>query len=72
LAAAVRATLVRAIDEGGTTLSDFTDGQGNPGEFQVALAVYERAGEACLRCGGRVRRAVLAGRSTYYCVGCQR
>ncbi|MGH9465237.1 MAG: bifunctional DNA-formamidopyrimidine glycosylase/DNA-(apurinic or apyrimidinic site) lyase [Thermoanaerobaculia bacterium] len=72
LAEAVVATLARAIAEGGTTLNDFADGVGNPGEFQVALAVYEREGEACRRCGGRVRRAVHAGRSTYYCPACQR
>jgi formamidopyrimidine-DNA glycosylase len=72
LAEAVRTTLAQAIAEGGTTLNDFTDGEGNPGEFQVALAVYGREGAACLRCGGRVRRAVQAGRSTYYCATCQR
>ncbi len=72
LAEAVRTTLAAAIDQGGTTLNDFTDGEGNPGEFQVALAVYEREGEACPHCGARVRRLVQAGRSTYYCPGCQR
>lgn len=72
VAAAVRSTLGAAIAQGGTTLKDFTDGAGNPGEFQVALAVYERQGESCPRCDGRVRRSVIAGRSTYYCPGCQR
>lgn len=72
LAAAVRATLLEAIAQGGTTLNDFADGEGNPGEFQTALAVYERAGEPCPRCGAGVRRSVLAGRSTYYCPACQR
>jgi formamidopyrimidine-DNA glycosylase len=34
--------------------------------------VYGREGEACTRCGGRIRRIVQAGRSTFYCGGCQR
>ena len=72
LAEKVREVLARAIAEGGTTLNDFTDGEGNAGYFQVSLAVYGREGEACPRCGEAVRRVVQAGRSTFYCVGCQR
>jgi formamidopyrimidine-DNA glycosylase len=72
LAAAVRAVLVRAIEQGGTTLNDFVDGEGNPGYFQVSLAVYDREGDACPRCGGTIRRLVQSGRSTYFCPRCQR
>jgi formamidopyrimidine-DNA glycosylase len=36
------------------------------------LAVYDRAGKPCRRCGSKVRRIVQAGRSTYYCPKCQR
>jgi formamidopyrimidine-DNA glycosylase len=72
LAIAVRQVLARAIEEGGTTLNDFVDGEGNPGYFQVSLAVYDRESEPCARCGTLVRRLVQSGRSTYYCPGCQR
>jgi formamidopyrimidine-DNA glycosylase len=72
LAAAVREVLDGAIAQGGTTLNDFADGEGNPGEFQIALAVYDREGEPCPRCGAPVRRTVLAGRGTYHCPRCQR
>ncbi len=72
LAAAVRATLEQAIAEGGTTLNDFTDGEGRSGYFQVSLRVYGREGEPCRRCGRPIRRLVMAGRSTFYCPGCQR
>jgi formamidopyrimidine-DNA glycosylase len=34
--------------------------------------VYDREGEPCTRCAGTVRRIEQAGRSTYYCGGCQR
>ena len=72
LAAEIRRVLDRAIAEGGTTLNDFRDGEGREGYFSVSLAVYGRDGEACARCGRAIRRLVLAGRSTFYCPGCQR
>ena len=72
LAAAVRAVLSRAIAQGGTTLNDFVDGEGNPGYFQVSLAVYDREGEPCERCGAPIRRLVQLGRSTFFCPRCQR
>jgi len=35
------------------------------------LAVYDREGKSCRRCGTTIERVVQAGRSTYYCPGCQ-
>jgi formamidopyrimidine-DNA glycosylase len=72
LAAAVRSVLERAIDDGGTTLNDFANGLGEQGYFQTRLAVYDRAGEACARCGTAIRRIVQSGRASYFCPGCQR
>jgi formamidopyrimidine-DNA glycosylase len=69
--AAVRSVLQRAVRDGGTTFSDFRDATGRNGTFQRRLRVYGRAGEACRRCGRSVRRIVQAGRSTFYCPGCQ-
>jgi formamidopyrimidine-DNA glycosylase len=34
--------------------------------------VYEREGEACFKCGARIRRMTHGGRSTYWCPTCQR
>ena len=73
LAAAVRAVLGEAIDQGGTTLNDFADGEGNSGYFQVSLDVYDREDEACPSgCGSGIRRIAISNRSTYYCPRCQR
>ena len=72
LAGAVRDTLRRAIEEGGTSLSDFVDGEGRAGAYQISLAVYDREGRPCPRCGAPIRRFVQAGRSTYHCPRCQR
>jgi formamidopyrimidine-DNA glycosylase len=68
---AVRRTLQRALRAGGTTLADFRSADGRAGEFQVQLRVYGRDGEPCARCGRTIRRLVQAGRSTFYCPGCQ-
>lgn len=72
LLATVRETLAQAIGLGGTTLRDFRDVHGMSGAFQNAALVYGRESEACLRCGGTVRRIVQAQRATYFCPGCQR
>jgi formamidopyrimidine-DNA glycosylase len=60
-----------AVGDGGTTLQDFRDGDGRYGAFQHRLSVYGRVGEPCRRCGRNIRRIVQAGRSTFYCPGCQ-
>jgi formamidopyrimidine-DNA glycosylase len=72
LATAIRAVLTYAISEGGTTLRDYTQSDGNPGYFALKLDVYDRAGEACRRCAGPVRSRVIGQRSSYYCPACQR
>jgi formamidopyrimidine-DNA glycosylase len=72
LVAAVRAVLREAIRAGGTTLRDFVNAGEEAGRFAVSLRVYDRAGAPCLTCGSRIRRIVLAGRSTFYCPACQK
>ncbi len=73
LAVTVRAVLAEAIEQGGTTLNDFADGEGNSGYFQVSLDVYGREGEACpADCASLIRRISISNRSTYYCPRCQR
>lgn len=72
LVQAIRDTLTSAIEQGGTTLRDFQNVEGEAGYFAVRLQVYGREGEACGRCGTSIRRIVQAGRSTFYCHVCQR
>jgi formamidopyrimidine-DNA glycosylase len=71
LAVAIREVFVRALDNGGTTLSDFVDADGTAGENADYLWVYGRAGQPCMRCKRAIKRAVLQGRATYYCPTCQ-
>ena len=74
LVPAVRAVLDDAIAAGGSSLRDYRHADGELGAFQHAFCVYGREGEPCRRqgCGGRVRRIVQSGRSTFYCPKCQR
>jgi len=72
LAAAVKQVLGQAIARGGTTLRDFLSPDGAPGYFEQELAVYGREGEACRTCDRRLRGAVMGGRATVWCPGCQR
>lgn len=69
---AMRAVLQDAIQLGGSSISDYRDGDGRTGYFQLTLKVYDRAGQPCDRCGTTVRRIVQAGRSSFYCRVCQR
>ncbi len=72
LADAVRSTLARALELGGSTLRNFSDAHGMAGQFQLQARVYGREGLACVRCGATVRRIVQAQRATFFCPGCQR
>jgi formamidopyrimidine-DNA glycosylase len=72
LAAAVRHTLARALELGGSTLRNFRDAHGMAGAFQIEARVYGRQGQRCVRCDGMVRRIVQGQRATYFCPGCQR
>lgn len=72
LVQAVRSVLANAIDRGGTTLRDYVDSNGQPGEFQFATAVYGREGLPCRVCGATIRAVRLGQRSSYYCPRCQR
>jgi formamidopyrimidine-DNA glycosylase len=66
-----RAVLNEAVAAGGTTISDHRQPDGSEGGFSVSLAVYDRAGEPCARCGKAIVRQVQSGRSTYFCPKCQ-
>ena len=67
----IRRVLRRAIRNRGTTLRDYRDASGAPGQNAVALQVYGRAGEPCLRCSTGIRRLVFGNRSAFYCPNCQ-
>ena len=68
---AVQGVLNEAIRLKGSSVSDYVDAEGQRGEFQIKHRVYQRAGKKCFRCGGVIRRAIVAGRSSFFCGKCQ-
>jgi formamidopyrimidine-DNA glycosylase len=69
---AIRETLTLAIQHRGSSISDYVDADGAKGDFQVLHRVYGREGEACLRCGGPIKKIVVTQRGTHFCPRCQK
>ena len=71
LYAVLQEILRKAIVLRGSSISDFLDVAGVPGEYQRHHRVYGREGKSCSRCGTSIRRVIVAGRSSHYCPKCQ-
>jgi len=69
---AIRTVLSEAIAGGGSSVSNYVDANGRQGSYQQSHNVYQRTGEPCVVCGAKIRRNVLAQRSTHFCGKCQR
>lgn len=73
LARSVRKVMRDALAAGGTSTRDglYVDADGNSGWFAASLAVYQREGEPCPRCGSEIVRVVRGATATRLCPGCQ-
>ena len=69
---AIVQVLSRAVQQGGSTLRDFSSADGKTGYFQLEAMVYDRAGQPCRACGAPIRQLKQGQRSTFYCVQCQK
>ena len=68
----IRQVLSESIEQGGTTLRDFVNSDGQPGYFAQRLFVYGREGKPCRNCATPIRQKVMGQRSTYWCPKCQK
>jgi formamidopyrimidine-DNA glycosylase len=68
----LRRILHNAIRLRGSSISDFLDAEGLPGEYQQHHRVYGRERKPCFRCKTPICRIIVAGRSSYFCPNCQR
>lgn len=68
----LKAVLLRSIETGGSSISDYITPDGSDGGYQNERRVYARTGEPCATCGSTIKRTTLAQRSTHYCPRCQR
>ncbi len=69
---AMRHVLREAIRLRGSSISDYLDTEGEPGEYQLRHCAYGREGKRCYRCGAKIRRVIVAGRSSFFCPRCQK
>jgi len=69
---ALKRVLGRAIETGGSSISDFVGPDGNDGHYQDERWVYSRTDEACRRCKTTVKRLVIGQRSAHFCPQCQK
>ena len=66
--------LNKAIDKGGTTIKDYNISDEKVGYFKNKLKVYDRNDMTCYRCkkSTKIKKIFQNGRSTFYCVKCQK
>jgi len=72
LHSAIRDVLARAVAQGGSTLRDFSNAQGESGYFQLQANVYDREAQPCRVCTSPIKRLVQGQRSAFYCPACQK
>jgi len=68
----LREILKKAISKRGSSVDSYVDLEGKEGGFVPFLKVYRREGKKCFRCGAKIERIKLAGRSAHFCPGCQK
>lgn len=68
---ATKAVLREAIQHRGSSISDYLDGEGQPGSFQQRFRVYDQAGKPCRACATPIQRETRGGRSAFFCPTCQ-
>lgn len=67
----IKEILIKAVKLRGTSIDTYVDASGQKGDFVKELKVYDREGEKCILCPGKVKRIKLGGRSSYFCPKCQ-
>ncbi|MBI3316674.1 MAG: bifunctional DNA-formamidopyrimidine glycosylase/DNA-(apurinic or apyrimidinic site) lyase [Candidatus Omnitrophica bacterium] len=72
LLGSVREVLEEAIASGGSTIDDYLHPDGTQGTFQKRHRVYGRENQPCPVCQTKIRRLVIAGRSSHFCPSCQK
>lgn len=71
IVAAVQRVMLRSIETGGSSISDYVRPEGERGRYQDERNVYSRTREPCRVCETPIQRRVLGARSTHFCPRCQ-
>lgn len=72
LYSAVKKILKKAIKLQGDSFSDFRTVSGEKGRYQDFAKVYQKEGQPCPDCRGKIKRIKQGGRSSFFCPSCQK
>lgn len=67
-----RIVLEKAVEQGGTTIRSYVDGEGEMGMFQQQLYAYGQTGQPCKHCATAIEKIKVVGRGTHICPTCQK
>ncbi len=56
----------------GASERHYLDALGQKGTYQDHFLTYQRDGQKCFHCQGKIKRFKLGGRGTFFCPGCQK
>ena len=64
----------KAIILGGSSIKNFSSSSGKKGLFQQYFSVYGKKGENCpkVKCTGKIKKIIIANRSSFFCNKCQK
>lgn len=68
----IKDILYDAIKQRGTSVNTYRDVNGQKGAYVRKLKVYQCEGEKCIKCGTKIKRIKLGGRSSCFCPKCQK
>jgi len=68
---AIKVILKKALKLRGSSIDDYRDALGKRGKYDLTRYVYQREDEPCKRCGTKIKRLKLGGRSAHFCPKCQ-
>ncbi len=71
LVAHIKSILATAIEKGGSSLKDFSTGEGKTGYFQQTLLVYGKENKPCPHCQTPLENQKINGRASVFCSQCQ-
>jgi formamidopyrimidine-DNA glycosylase len=72
LVRSIKSILAKAIKQGGSSISDYRQTNGQSGNFQNHFFVYDRKGLACNKCGFIIKAKMISGRNSFWCPSCQK
>lgn len=72
LIASIKKIIAKAIEAGGSSISDYVNAQGDLGYFQNSHRVYGREKQNCLLCKNLIKKIRQNGRSSFFCPQCQK